>query len=271
MRNDLETRDVPDILLEQYRLNELAPEDAGRVKRALETDSGLRERLRTLEHSDADFARRYPAGWLADRIRERQARERGDGRRGTVSWMLPIGLATAAATLAFIVPAILPHAERTGSDAVATRDGDDRVKGLRPSLVVYRRTDHGSETLADGAVAKTGDLVRLGYVPGERAYGVILSIDTRGTVTRHLPASGSRAAALAHERVNLLDTAFELDEVPGWERFYFVASDTAFEVAPIIEAVRRAAASVNDIRRKELALPPQFDQFIFVLQKEGRP
>jgi hypothetical protein len=152
----------------------------------------------------------------------------------------------------------------------SSRDGD-RVKGLRPSLVIYRRTDRGSETLADGAIAKVGDVVRLGYSPGDRAYGVILSVDTRGTVTRHLPATGSRAAVLAHERVNLLDNAFELDDVPGWERFYFIASDTAFDVAPIVEEVRRTAARVNDARRKELSLPSHFDQFVFQLQKEVRP
>lgn len=90
-------------------------------------------------------------------------------------------------------------------------------------------------------------------------------------MTRRLPTSGSRAAVLAHERVNLLDAAFELDDVPGWERFYFIASDTAFDVAPIIEVVRRTAATVNDSRHKELSLPPQFDQFVFSLQKEARP
>ena len=270
MRNDSETRGIPDILLEQYRLNELAPEDAARLSRALDTDSTLRERLTTLERSDAEIARTYPPAWLAARIRQRQV----DGRLGARPmrpWMLPIALATAATTLAFAVPALLTRADRSRNNAVAVSDSGDRVKGLRPSLVVYRRTDRGSETLADGSVAKPGDLVRLGYSAGERAYGVILSVDPRGTVTRHLPASGSRAAPLAHGGVNLLDTAFELDDVPGWERFYFIASDTAFDVAPIAEMVRQTAAIVNGIQHKALALPPQFDQFVFVLQKEARP
>jgi hypothetical protein len=273
MRNDPHTRDVPDILLEQYRLNELTPEDADRVRRALETDPVLRERLTTLECSDAEIGRRYPPAWLAERIRERPARERVEGRRRARPvrrWVLPIAVA-AAATLALTVPGIVTRAGRTDTGAIATSGGDDRVKGLRPSLVVYRRTDHGSETLADGAVAKAGDVVRLGYSPGDRAYGVILSIDTRGTVTRHLPTAGSRAAELAHERINLLDTAFELDEVPGWERFYFVASDTAFDVEPIVEVVKRTAASAHDVRRKDLALPRTFDQFVFLLQKEVKP
>jgi hypothetical protein len=271
MRNDLETHNVPDILLEQYRLNELTPVDAGRVRRALDRDPALRERLATLERSDNEIASRYPPGWLAERIRERRAREEAERRRSTRfvrQWVLPIAFAGAAAALAFTVPAMVARAGRTGGGVVTTSSGEDRVKGLRPSLVVYRRTDRGSETLADGAVAKPGDVVRLGYSPGDRAYGVILSIDTRGTVTRHLPSAGSRAAVLAHERVNLLDTAYELDDVPGWERFYFIASDTAFDVAPIVDAVRRTAASADDVRRGELSLPRNFDQYVFLLQKE---
>ena len=270
MRNDSETRGIPDIVLEQYRLNELPPEGAARISRALATDSTLRERLTTLERSDAEIARTYPPSWLAARIRERQV----DGRRDARSmrrWILPVALGTAAATLAFTVPAILTRADNAANGTAVESEGGDRIKGLRPSLVVYRRTDRGSETLADGAVAKPGDLLRLGYSAGERAYGVILSVDAHGTVTRHLPVSGARAAPLAHERVNLLDTAFELDDVPGWERFYFIASDTAFDVAPILDMVRQTAATQNNIQHRVLALPPQFDQFVFVLQKEARP
>jgi hypothetical protein len=274
MRNDPEARDVPDILLEQYRLNELTPEDAGRVRRALDTDPVLRERLTTFERSDLEIARTYPPAWLAERIRERQAREHVDGPGRTRSerrWVLPLALTAAAATIAFTVPVILPRAGRTGGDAVATSSGDDRVKGLRPSLLVYRRTDRGSETLADGASVHPGDVVRLGYAPADRTHGVILSIDTRGTVTVHLPTAGNQAAVLAHERVNLLDTAFELDDVPGWERFYFIASDTVFEVAPIVDAVRRTGASASDVRRNALSMPREFDQFVFLLQKEVKP
>ena len=41
----------------------------------------------------------------------------------------------------------------------------------------------------------------------------------------------------------LLDQAYELDDAPRWERFYFVTGDTPFAVAPIVDAARRAAAN----------------------------
>jgi hypothetical protein len=270
MRNDPEARDVPDLLLEQYRLNELTQEDVNRVRRALDSDADLPERLRKLESSDAEIARTYPPVWLAERIRERHVG--GPGRaRVERRWVLRIGLAAAVATIAFTVPVLVPRAGRAIGDAVATWTGEDRLKGLSPSLLIYRRTNQGSETLADGGSVRPGDVVRLGYAPADRAYGVILSIDTRGTVTRHLPREGNQAAVLAHDRVNLLDSAFELDDVPGWERFYFITSRTAFDVEHIVSAVRRAGASANDTGRKALPLPSEFDQFVFVLQKEVKP
>ena len=129
---------------------------------------------------------------------------------------------------------------------------------------MYRRTSGGSETLADGAVARQGDLVRVGYRSAGHAYGVIFSIDGRQTVTMHLPREGDRAAPLAREATVLLDRAYELDDASLWERFYFVAGDAPFDVAPIVAAARRAPSAA-------LALPRGLDQATFSLQKEARP
>src|SRR5213075_1493137 len=100
-----------------------------------------------------------------------------------------------------------------GPAVLAPAANDDRVKGLEPGLTIYRRTAAGTETLAG-----------------------------RGVVTRHFPADGDRAAALARGRVTLLDQAYELDDAPGWERFYFVTGDTPFAVAPIVDAAHEISA-----------------------------
>jgi hypothetical protein len=100
---------------------------------------------------------------------------------------------------------------------------------------------------------------------------VILSVDGRGAVTRHLPANGARAALLGHDRMNLLDAAYELDDAPGWERFYFVTADAAFDVEGIVSAARQLAA--RDLRHPPGLLPlgREFSQAMFLLQKEARP
>jgi hypothetical protein len=255
---------VPDLILEQYRLNELPREEACRVERLLRTNETLRERLDALEQSDHEIAHRYPAAWLAQRVRERMpARRRAEprGGRGVRRLAVASALALGAVMIAFALP----------WSSIAPATDSDRSKGLNPILAVYRRTPQGSETLADGAPARAGDLLRIGYVSAGRGYGVILSIDGRGIVTLHLPPDGTRAASLQGGGTILLDHAYELDDAPAWERFYFVTAEQAFEVPPILEAARRAAARHPRTPPDVLPIPRELGQSTFSLQKEVRP
>jgi len=261
--------EVPDLILEQYRLNELPPQDVERVERLLREDETLQHRLEALDRSDAEIARRYPPAWMAERVRERLSRgprvpERPRDR--VRRWGVPATIGVAAIVLVFMLPH-LPTAPFKPAPMADT----DRIKGLRPALAVFRNSERGTETLADGDIARPGDLLRLGYTSAGRAYGVIVSIDGRGAVTLHLPPNGARAASLGRDGQVLLDQAYELDDAPSWERFYFITGDSAFEVAPILDAARRSAA--RDLRSPPaaLAIPGELTQSTFSLQKEVRP
>ena len=240
------TRAIPDLLLERYRLNELPPAAHAAVAREAAADAGVRARLDALAASDVEIHAQYPAGVVARRITPRRWTMRG--------FVLAGALATAAIALVTAIPRPIVPATET----------DTRIKG-RPALAVYRRTPSGSERLADGDVARAGDLLRIGYTSGGRGYGVILSIDGTGTVTQHLPPSGGLAAALAPGGVTLLDSAYELDEAPRIERFYFVTGRRPFDVAPILAAARRAGGAPP-----ALPLPAGLEQVSFAVQKEVR-
>jgi hypothetical protein len=259
-------RPVPDVLLEQYHLRELPAGELERIRLRLETDPVLRTRHAQLAASDEEIARRYPPHWLAARIRTRQP-----AAARPLATALPLGLAAAAAMLVLLmVPRSSPS--RVVSSVAAPVMGTEgtRMKGLRPSLTVYRRTASGSETLADGSIARPGDLLRVGYGTAGQPFGVIFSVDGRGVVTRHLPATGDRAAALTAGHAVLLDQAYELDDAPGWERFYFITGDVPFALAPVIEAARqhRTTAARTPVA---LPLPRGLSQSTFTLQKEVRP
>lgn len=250
-------RRIPDLILEQYRLNELPAADVARVERLLREDDSLRQRLAALDASDREIAGRHPPEWLAGRVRERLQSQNRQSRTAPAvrRFAAASALAAAAVVMAFAIP----------------WEEGDRLKGLSPSLAIYRRTAQGSETLADGAAARSGDLLRLGYVSAGRGYGVILSIDGRGVVTLHLPPEGARAVTLRGGGTVLLDQAYELDDAPAWERFYFVTSEHAFDVAPVLEAARRAAS--QNLRAPPATLPisRELEQATFSLQKEVRP
>jgi len=249
---------VPDVLLEQYRLRELPHREADRIAELIHQDPTLRERLDALDRSDEALRRDGAIDAIAGRVRNHIDRQ-GHGsqtvrRRSASYWIVP---ALAAVTIAIAVVA------RTLSPPPMDA-GTERIKGLHPALALYRRTADGSETLADGAVARRGDLVRVGYRAAGRAYGVIFSVDGRGAVTMHLPPTGDRAVPLAHEPTVLLDQAYELDDAPQLERFYFVTGRTAFDVAPIVNAARRDPSPA-------LALSRELEQSSFSLQKEANP
>ena len=216
-----------------------------------------------------EIRRLHPAPLLAEQVRARRAARVSAPRLAPEGrwWPLPIALAASAAVLSVLGPAL--RGTPVASPEPPAAESTDRVKGMRPSLAVFRKTDDHSETLADGDLARPGDLIRLGYRAAGRRFGVILSLDGRGNVTLHLPRQGRRAAALQGAEVVLLDHAFELDDAPGWERFFFVTSETPFDLDAVVDGARHAP--VGAVPPAALALPAPLEQSAFSLEKEARP
>ena len=255
---------VPDITLERSRLNELPPEAAARLDRQLQRDPGLRQRLDALLASDAEIHASDRLDLLASRVRLRLgAREAASNRHRGHSFRL--WAAPAVVAMVVVLALALP---RLTTESV---EEGERIKGLQPSLTLFRRVNGTSETLADGAVARKGDLIRVGYHAAGSAYGVIVSIDGRRLVTLHLPRGGERAVPLGREATVLLDHAYELDDAPRWERFYFVTGDEAFLVSAVVTSAERAALVSRDDKPATLALPAGLTQSVFSIQKESQP
>jgi hypothetical protein len=267
---------IPEIVLERYRLGELPAADAARIAALAGGDPAVRERLGAIERSDAEFVARELGRRLEDEVRRQLGARKGAGGWGLgasrwpgAGWGLA-AVAAAAAILFAVVPRGVVRQDAPIAVPVGTDDGD-RIKGLRPALALYRRTADGSETLADGAVARAGDLLRIGYRAAGRPYGVILSVDGRGSVTVHLPDAAERAVPLRRDATVLLDRAYELDDAPNWERFYFVSGHEPFAIAPLVDAARRVAASGRGTPPAALPLPPGFEQSSVSIQKETTP
>jgi hypothetical protein len=146
--------------------------------------------------------------------------------------------------------------------AFPTRRLTRRASRVAPRLFVYRKAPTGAEELAAGAAARENDVVQLAYAAG-RHFGTIVSIDGRGTVTRHLPAAGTLASPLKTGAAFALPEAYRLDDAPGFERFYFVTADQPFAVDLVLTAVAHAAGAEG-----RLALPAGLDQYSFALRKE---
>ena len=258
---------VPDLILERYRLGEMSPDETADFERRLEADDRLLQRLRALEASDDEIRRSCPPAIVAAQVRQQLAERASVAARTERRWS-PAPQWKAAGLLvavAAVVVLVAPPLLGPGDEAT------DRIKGLEPALVMFRKTPEGSEPLRDRAVVRTGDLIRIGYRAAGQAWGLILSVDGRGVVTRHLPREGARAARLSTEAQVLLDVAYELDDAPRWERFYFVTGSAPFDVAPVIDAARRAEPPGGAGAPPVLPLGLKVKQSSVLLIKEETP
>ena len=251
---------IPDVTLERYRLGELDADELARIARLSEEDYSLKRRLNDLARSDLEIEGEYAGDLLAQQVRSRRSRV---PEVREVSWATRLGWAVPA--LLILTMIVLAHRY----DVLSIAEGD-RAKGTEAALVVYRNGAAGAELLRDNDVVRASDIIRVGYRVSEPQYGLILSIDGRGTITRHLPADGDAAVALRAGTPVLLDSAFELDDAPLIERFFLITAPSPFDAAPVLDALRRAsAARANEF--PNLALRSPFNVVTFSLRKDSRP
>jgi hypothetical protein len=110
----------------------------------------------------------------------------------------------------------------------------------------------------------------MAYFSREPGYGVILSVDGRGRVTLHLPDEHSAGAApLKGSRLVDVPIGYELDDAPGFERFFLVTAPAPFSVASVMEAAHTLAASVR-APSAPLPLPLTFTQTSLRLDKRRK-
>jgi hypothetical protein len=256
---------ISDIRLERYRLGELPAAERRAIADRLVGDEALQARLSLLEQSDCEIAERYPGREMAPAIRRRaSALEFQEGRSAggrARAWLVPASV-VATCVCVMVVAASL-WIRQPPPDETTIKGGGE------PSLVIHRRVGEGSEELKRGAAARRGDEVRIGYRASGRRYGAVFSIDGRGNLTQHLPATGDRSAALQVSGTVFLDFAYELDDAPRWEAFYLVTSDAPFDLGPVRRAVRQAAGP-GEPSPAALRLPRGVEQFLFPLSKDQR-
>jgi len=251
---------IPSWQLERYRLGELPPGEAARVSEALETDASSREQLDELRAEDARVLAAHPPHLIATAIRTRiDARpDRPSPSRTRVPLLGALAVTACVLALLPLASARRPFPET-------------RIKGLAPSLLVFRESASRPEPLSSSSSARADDVVQLAYQAAGKRYGVVVSIDGRGHVTRHLPRTGDQAARLESGAPVPLPEAYQLDDAPGFERFFLITGDAPFGVDVVVRATERLYGGGPDPERTgtRLDLPRGLDQFRFELRKEG--
>ncbi len=134
-------------------------------------------------------------------------------------------------------------------------------------LVVHRKSTTGVEVLATPALARAKDLLQLGYVSAGKRFGIILSVDGRGVVTLHSPVGHRGDSRLAPGGLTFVPQAFELDDAPDFERFFFVTADVPIDVEAVLAAGYALGRDHDRARNGLLNLASFLSQSSFLVQK----
>ncbi|MFW5686168.1 MAG: ActD-like protein [Spirochaetota bacterium] len=261
----MDEKRVPDLLIEQYVLGELPEKTAREVERS----PGFAERVAAIERDNAAFAERYPAEVFARRVENQYEAERAFRTEHTAARRSFRG--ASLRSLAFIMPgaaAVVALAfvlfGGLGIDSGTIVDPDQeivRLKGLEPEISVFRAAESAAtaDELEDGSIARAGDRLQITYHAGARPFGMIVSIDGRGTTTLHYPVTPSSEPELVVGGEQHLPYAYVLDDAPSFERFFFITADDPFSVSRTLEQIRdQADAFVADPSR-DLRLAERYE------------
>jgi len=264
----MKTEPIPRWKLERYVLGELSKKEKAAVERRIEECPEAARAVEEIRRSDAELRHRFPADEFVPRIVAAEARERKSAstaprRRPFFRMLLPAApVVAAAARLLVVMLREAPENRIKGSDAAAS--GPARIE-------VYRKAGASVETLKNGDTVRAGDLLQIAYVPTGKTFGVIASLDGRGSVTLHFPEMGTGSSRLKTGSLVKLETSYELDDAPDFECFYFITSLTEIDVREAVNRISAAAKTQPVSAGRRLDLPSGWDQFIIVFRKGNLP
>jgi len=242
-----------------WRLERLAQGELDQAAaRDIEGKLGKEEvaaRLERLGASNEEILQRLPPEVVGAAIR-RRLQARRPRRALWVMALVPVAMAAG-------VWAVSPRLAVSPDDG----GGYTGVKGAT-RLFAYRAAKPGTRPtkLAPASKVRPHDVLQLAYTAGEARYGTVLSVDGRGVVTQHLPVGAASAAPLAATGETNLPQAYELDDAPGFERFFLITAAKPFSLSQVLDAAR-ALARDGDARRKALPLAPELSQESLLLEK----
>jgi hypothetical protein len=130
---------------------------------------------------------------------------------------------------------ILPDNQLTDSTRIKGRSSSPANTG--PKIFLFRKLGDRIEELKEGSKTHPGELLQIAYLVRKQKYGIIFSIDGDGMLTRHFPEEGQLDTLLVRDQRHFLTQAYELDNAPEFERFYFLSSKEKIDMKTIFAKI----------------------------------
>lgn len=221
---------IPEWKLERYLLGELSPHEAEEISKSSKSDNILRMRIQTLQESNAEFLKAYPAEHVFRDMVYSQ-RKTGSARGLQIAAMITILLGVmAVAYLKFQPTEIMNGVDEVGSTS-GTEVASVRIKGLPSRFEVWKKAGDSAIQMQDKDSVIAGDELQIRYAVAEKCFGLLFSMDGNGIVTIHI-GQDNNAVELAPQGIKFLPTAYKLDNAPYFEKFFFLTAGEAFSIAP---------------------------------------
>ena len=167
-----------------------------------------------------------------------------------------------------------PAANIAEALTISVRSAKELLRSVlneHPQLEIWRQTEGKAEILKPGASVKAFDSLQIAYLAAGRPYGMIVSLDGRGRLTLHYPESFSAVPILDQGNPSVLEFAYQLDDAPKFERFFFITSQTQFKVSAIWTLLEKQLGGANVPAAWAVEaipnLPAGFDVSSFLLNK----
>ena len=262
---------VPEYILEKYVLGELSQDRMLQIDELVQRDPLVASRIDSIKKSNQQILNQYPADTFAASVKRRyrllsvadevRATEKTRSRR---YFLLAPVLSAALVLIVFLIHS----GDDNGIPSIRTSEYIG-IKGQEPTLWIFRQTSDDAELLDEDSVfVNPGDILQIGYTAAGREYGVIVSIDGAGAATLHYPPFADGSPLLEQEGRQQCPYAYELDDAPAFERFFFVTSDTPIDVSGIIDAAK-VLGKTDGADSLQLELPENMKQTSIILRKKG--
>jgi hypothetical protein len=228
---------IPNWKVERYLLGELPAREMATLKTLENKNIEFCSQLALLRNSNEELLAEYPASEFAEKMRAAKFKVIEPIKN---KWFIPFSVCAALLITATVLITVFSGEnalENSLAQNAVINENGIRVKGLKTSLEIWRKTANSIEKLSNDSEAKMGDLLQMRYIAEEKCYGILLSMDGNKVLTIHLSGENGRARELEAGKIVSLENSYELDNAPKFETFYLFTAKEEFALAPIAEGL----------------------------------
>ena len=263
------------IKLEQYVLNELSADEARTLERAAQKDETLKKRIEEIRISNTEIhalvdeseaLREVQYRIKNNEIRREQEKNNQKQHKNStwtrLAYVMPVFAIVAVSTFM-----IKENPSVTSSSPFEVTEDGVRFKGLEPHINIYQQTESGAKLVNHNAVLHEGDSLQLSYIAAGQNFGAIFSIDGRNVVTQHFPLDDQASVKLHNSGELMMERSYQLDDAPKYEHFFFVTSNSPFDLQEVINLAKNETADKQENTESINGLPKHINQFVITIKK----